>query len=175
MARDLLSGDPDFVAEFETRLSSRQLVKSLSIIRARAKLSQQELASRMGCSQSKISKIESGIDADLRFGDIEAYLKATSHEAKIFVVPGGGTLVDEVKMHAFQIKHVLERMVQLADNDGAITTGVADFIEEAEWNLARITKKARYTLPQLPPDGKRLVHVETPETDDEPEPLLLNA
>lgn len=82
MARDLLSGDPDFVAEFETRLSKRQLVKSLSIIRARAKLSQQELASRMGCSQSKISKIESGIDADLRFGDIEAYLKATSHEAK---------------------------------------------------------------------------------------------
>lgn len=34
MARDLLSGDPDFVAEFETRLSKRQLVKSLSIIRA---------------------------------------------------------------------------------------------------------------------------------------------
>jgi len=106
MARDLLSDDPDFVTEFETRLSNRQLVKSLSVIRARAKLSQQELASRMGCSQSKISKIESGIDSDLRFGDIEAYLKATSHEAKICVVP------------------------------------------------------------QLPQDVNRLVHVETPETND---------
>ncbi len=87
MARDLLSDDPEFVAEFELRLANRQLVKSLAVIRARAKLSQQELASKMGCSQSKISKIESGVDADLRFGDIEAYLKATSHEAKIFVVP----------------------------------------------------------------------------------------
>ncbi len=78
-------------------------------------------------------------------------------------------------LNVYQIKHSLERMVQFAGNDGAIATGVADFLEEAEWNLARIAKKARYTLPQLPPDGNRLVRVETPETDDESEPLLLNA
>lgn len=172
MVRDLLADEPGVVAEFEARLDKRQLVKSLAVIRARAGLSQQELAAKMGCSQSKISKIERGVDADLGFGDVEAYLRATGHEAKIFVVPGGGTLVDEVKMHAFRIKHLLDRMVELAETDGAMATGVADFIEEAEWNLARITKKARYTLPQLSAEPSRPIHVETPEPDDAVEPTV---
>jgi transcriptional regulator with XRE-family HTH domain len=165
MARDLLADDPDFVAELDSRLADRQLVKSLAVIRARAGLSQQELAAKMGCSQSKISKLENGLDADVRFADITAYLQATNHEAKIFVVPAGGTLIDEVKMHAFQIKQSLDRMVELAGTDGAITKGVAAFIEEAACNLARITRMAGQALPHLPPEPSRPVHVATPEPE----------
>jgi transcriptional regulator with XRE-family HTH domain len=166
MVRDLLADEPGFVKEFETRLSNRQLVKSLAVIRARAGLSQKELAAKMGCSQSKISKLESGIDADLKFGDVAAYLQATDHEAKIFLVPGGGTLVDEVRMHAFRIKHLLDRMVELAGTDNAITKGVATFIEEAARNLARFTKMVGDALPKLPAEPNRPVQVETPGPDD---------
>lgn len=166
MVRDLLTDDPEFVNEFETRLSNRQLVKALAVIRARAGLSQQELAAKVGCSQSKISKLESGNDADLRFGDIAAYLQATNHEARIFLVAGGGSLVDEVKMHAYQIKQLLDRLIELAGTDGAMTKGVATFIEEAAFNLTRITKMAVDAVPKLPPEPSRPVHIETPDPEN---------
>ena len=166
MARDLLAGEPEFVADLEARLHERQLVKSLAIVRARAGMTQKELAGKLGCTQSKISKLESGVDADLRFGDIAAYLEAVEHEAKIFVIPGNGTLADEVKMHAFRIKHVLDELVQLAGNDGAIAKGVGAFIEEAAFNLVRLAKTAKENLPQHPATPGKSIHVETLETKE---------
>ena len=70
VARELLADEPDF----EARLHERQLVKLLDILRAFAGMSQKELAAKLGCTQSKISKLESGVDADLRFGDIATLL-----------------------------------------------------------------------------------------------------
>jgi len=91
MVRDLLADDPDFVAEFEQGLAERQLVKALAVLRNLACLSQKELADRMGCGQPKVSKIENGVDADVRFGDVIAYLTATGHEVRIGFVPAGAT------------------------------------------------------------------------------------
>jgi transcriptional regulator with XRE-family HTH domain len=165
MARDLLPDEPEFVAGLEARLYERQFVKSLAIARARAGLTQKELAAKLGCTQSKISKLESGVDADLRFGDIAAYLEAVEHEAKIFVIPGNGTLADEVKMHAFRIKHILDELVRLAANDGAIAKGVGAFIEEAAFNLVKLTMMAKENLPQHPANPGKSIRVETPEAE----------
>lgn len=162
LTREMLSDDPGFVAEFEDRLADREVVKSLAVLRARAGRSQKELAAVLGCTQSKISKIEGGSDADLRFGDLVAYLNATGHEARILFVPAGGTLVDEVKDHAFQIKRLLDRMVELAGDDGEIAKGVADFIGEAAYNLIRFAQTAAAALPPLPPEPPRSIRVEAP-------------
>jgi transcriptional regulator with XRE-family HTH domain len=87
MVRDLLADDPDFVKEFESRIAGRELVKALMIVRCRAGLTQQQLAEKISCGQSKLSKLESGFDADLRFGDVIAYLKATGCSLKLSILP----------------------------------------------------------------------------------------
>ena len=165
MVRDLLPDEPEFVAGLEARLHERQFVKALAIARARADMTQKDLAAKLGCTQSKISKLERGVDADLRVGDIAAYLEAVEHEAKIFVIPGNGTLADELKMHAFQIKQLLDELVRLAGNDGAIAKGVGAFIEEAALNLVKLTLMAKENLPHHTTSPGKSIRVETPEAE----------
>jgi|SRR5579872_5770753 len=87
MVRDLLADDPEFVKQFENRIAERELIKALTIARSRAGLTQEQLAEKMGCGQSKLSKLESGVDADMRLGDILAYLKAAGCSLKLSIVP----------------------------------------------------------------------------------------
>jgi transcriptional regulator with XRE-family HTH domain len=87
MVRDLLADDPEFVKQFENRIAERELIKALMIARSRAGLTQEQLAEKMGCGQSKLSKLESGIDSDMRLGDILAYLKASGCRLKLSILP----------------------------------------------------------------------------------------
>ena len=100
MVRDMFGvEDPEFVEKFEERSRRRALVRALSVLRNRASLSQKELAQKMGCGQPKISKLESGVDADLSVRDILGYLEATGFEAKITFLSGEGAPLSEVKLH----------------------------------------------------------------------------
>ena len=54
-----LSEDRAFAEEFERRVAGRQLIKILTVLRTKAGLSQQQLAEKLGCTQSKVSKLES--------------------------------------------------------------------------------------------------------------------
>lgn len=170
MAADLLGDDPEFVAALEAQLRERQLVKSLAVVRARAGLSQAELADKLGCSQSKVSKMESGLDADVKFGEFGAVLDATGYRAKVLVFPAGGTLADEVESHAREIKHLLDKLVAIAGTDGVMVSAVADFIDEAAVNLLRFVTNAAQSLPNCPQRPNPAVEVETPTPDalDEP-------
>jgi transcriptional regulator with XRE-family HTH domain len=147
MAEDLLSDDPDFIAELKTHLWNRRLVRSLAILRAQADLSQQELAEKLGCSQSRISKLESGVDADVRFADFHAYLSATGFDVRIMFVPAGGRLVDLVEAHALMIESLVKQLVEIAGNDESIAKGAARFIDEAVQNLVRVAEIAKESLP----------------------------
>ncbi len=163
-------GEGTFAEAFAERLASRQFIKALTVLRATAGMSQQELAEKLGCTQSKVAKLESSRDAELRFGDLRAYAGAVGREVRIFLVPQGQPLVDEVKMHAAAIKGLLDRLVRLADN-GALSTGVADFLEEATLNLVRIAAKAAAALPALPEEPSLPVHVQAlPDESDNQEP-----
>lgn len=155
--------DRDFAQAFEKRVADRQLVKTLAVIRARAGLSQQEMAAKIGCGQPKVSKLESGVDTEVRFGDLLAYLRASEHEMRLYLVPKGKTLADEVKMHTMAIKGLLDRMVHLAGTDDKIAKGVADFLEEAAANLIRLTRLTAEALPPGVRESCALVRVEAPD------------
>ncbi len=162
-----LSGDTAFATEFAQRVSGRQFIKLLTVLRTRAGLSQQELANKLHCTQSKVSKLEGSNDADIRFGDVAAYTDAVGHELRIFLVPKGQTAVDEVKLHAFLIKRLLDRLVQLAGNDGAMNLGVLEFLGEAAFNLQRIVGKAAAALPVPPKRNAVPIQIEAPEIEEE--------
>ena len=168
MIRDLHVDDPELVERVDSHFTSRRLVKSLAVMRSRAGLTQTDMAARIGCTQSRISKLEHGVDADLKVADLTAYLHHTKHHAKISMVQKSTKLTDEVKFHAFQIKKLLERMVTLAGCDGAMTKCVAHFIQESAMNLDRLIHDAYGKLPMIYDDGDSPIEVDTREVDEEP-------
>jgi ribosome-binding protein aMBF1 (putative translation factor) len=64
------------------RLKYTEVVDQLVLARLRAGLSQADLAARMKCTQSRISKIEDSLDAQLSLKDIYEYAGAVGVECK---------------------------------------------------------------------------------------------
>jgi ribosome-binding protein aMBF1 (putative translation factor) len=64
------------VADAVRQLSAKtRLIDQLILARVAAGLTQAQLAAKLRCSQSRISKIEDSQDADLSLGDIHAYAR----------------------------------------------------------------------------------------------------
>ncbi len=64
------------VADAVRQLSTKtRLIDQLILARVAAGLTQAQLAAKLRCSQSRISKIEDSQDADLSLGDIHAYAR----------------------------------------------------------------------------------------------------
>ena len=64
------------VAEAVRQLSIKtRLIDQLILARVAAGLTQAQMAAKLRCSQSRISKIEDSQDADLSLGDIQAYAR----------------------------------------------------------------------------------------------------
>lgn len=60
-------------AAVKTLSAQTQLVDQLILARVAAGLTQAQLAARLKCSQSRISKLEDSRDVDLTLGDIQDY------------------------------------------------------------------------------------------------------
>ncbi|MEY5026624.1 MAG: hypothetical protein RLZZ244_2152 [Verrucomicrobiota bacterium] len=84
--RELLTRPEDKAVrdQFDALTAQTRLVQELTLMRTRAGLSQAQLAAKMGCTQGRISKIESSLDADLTIGIVQAYARATFSDMKIW-------------------------------------------------------------------------------------------
>jgi transcriptional regulator with XRE-family HTH domain len=171
---DGLSEDRVFAEQARKKLEERSVIDMLMALRSVQDLSQKDIADRMGCTQSRISKLEAGKDEDLRMGDLRSYADALGLD--LMMVLGrksqGRTMVDQVKQHAFAIKQLLESMAALADKDDSIAEGVKVFFHEAAFNLAKIVQDATNTLvaankmlPPLPEAASPRIQMERVEAD----------
>jgi len=147
------SEDPSFKETFEKRLLARKIIKDLMVQRAVHGLSQKDIAEKMGCSQSRISKLETTSDTDLRIGDLARYSDALGLRVRIVLESRKSNAVTRVKTHAFQIKHELDQLAKLATSDDQIAEGVSGFFGEALFNLVRILQDSAQKLPPRPEDG----------------------
>ena len=129
-------------------------------------LSQGDIAKSMGCTQSRVSKLERGMDADIRLEDLGKYANAVNMELRLVFAERRDTIVDEVKFHAFRIKALLERLAKLARKDERIARGVGSFFGEAFFNLLNIIQSS---AKQLPPreDGRSLIQIEVQECHEQ--------
>jgi transcriptional regulator with XRE-family HTH domain len=159
--------DAPFADAFEARLHRRRIVKDLMVLRAGRGLSQGDIASKMGCSQSRISKLESSTDFDLTLGDLARYAGAVGFRVGVVLEPRDTTVVERVKNLAFQIKHELDRLAGLAAGDQKIARGVAGFFNEAFFNLVRILQGSAEKLPCDPEDGEPLISFEIHGGEDD--------
>jgi len=163
MVRDV-SEEQSFADDLQRRVSRRQLVKHLFVLRSVRRLSQKDIAQRLGCSQSRVSKLEASDDDDLRLGDLHGYLKALDLDLSLVVASRNRTPVGLVKYHAFSIKRLLDRLAVLARADDKIAEGVAGFFGEAFFNLVRLLQDSARRLPK-DQDDQPYIQIELCESD----------
>ncbi|MHB8973576.1 MAG: helix-turn-helix domain-containing protein [Pirellulaceae bacterium] len=145
----MATDNSELIEKTKKRIAERELMRQLTILRIKADLSQGDVAGKMNCSQSKISKMEKGRDEDLRLGDLDAYLNAMGFQMRLFITPKPHKFVDEIKCHALQIRKLMHRLCELAKQDGDIANGVSQFIcHETPYNLLRMVVEAAKALPQ---------------------------
>ena len=145
MVREL-SENKAFADDFEEQLERRQVVKGLMASRASLGLSQKDIADFLGCTQSRVSKLENGNDADLHLNDLAGYAAALGYDVTIAFTPKNWTAADEVKYHAFCIKKLLSLMTDLVAGDQSIGQGVLSFFQEAKHSLGKIVQSSVRTL-----------------------------
>ena len=73
-------GDADLLAEMERQRKAREIVDSLVMARVALRLTQGDIARRLGVSVSTISRLEDSLDVDLKVGEILDYVKALGVE-----------------------------------------------------------------------------------------------
>ena len=129
-----LADDDQLANELEERINERQIVKKLAALRLAKGMSQTEIAAAMQCTQSRISKLESGVDRDLTLGDLELYLDALGLAAGIVMSPKGQTAAAAIKHHWDRIGQHLNNLVELANPDSEIAIGVAKFSQTITCN-----------------------------------------
>jgi transcriptional regulator with XRE-family HTH domain len=81
-----LLADPEVQAEYERLAPEFEIANTLVRARAKAGLSQKEIAERMGTTQSAVARIESG-KTSLRTATIQRYAEAIGCRVELKLVP----------------------------------------------------------------------------------------
>lgn len=142
--------DDEFASEVDARIARRQVIKHLLALRAAKGLSQKDVAERLGCTQSRVSKLENASDNDVRLGDLFAYCDALGLHCGLVLSRRHPTAVDQIKYHAFNIRHILEDLVNLVGQDELMSTGVAKLHLETLVNLVKLVAESAEKLPNNP-------------------------
>ncbi|MFT7637556.1 MAG: transcriptional regulator with XRE-family HTH domain [Candidatus Omnitrophota bacterium] len=145
MIKDELDDD-SFKELLLADLGNKRLSKLLFLLRCQKNLTQKQLSKLVGCTQGKISKIESASDADLSVKDLLDYSKALDLQLEIGYRHKSVKLVDLIKYHVFKIKEYLDRLAKLAKDDASLTEGVGRFYLEAFVNLNNIVSESFSSL-----------------------------
>jgi transcriptional regulator with XRE-family HTH domain len=133
----------DAVADLERET---QLTKQLATIRAAAGLTQEQMAEKLGFSQSCISKWESGRDEDLDIKTIRAYSEVTGQRMGILI---GKPLnhVEAIKLHVAAFQKRLLSLAALANQDQELESEINKFFAEACLNIFGILARCQQELP----------------------------
>jgi transcriptional regulator with XRE-family HTH domain len=172
LARNAFNEDTDLVEELDAELSSRQVVRALFAMRSARNVSQAEIAAQLKCTQSRVSKIENGVDADLSVGELEAYARTLDCDLVLTFQKRHSTSVDRVKQHAFAIKRELDQLARMAGDDSTLRQGIASFFGEAFFNIVRMISESAKSLPHLSDDAPHVrVNLEASDPANDTEPM----
>jgi hypothetical protein len=139
--------DADSAAAFDAHVAARGLINSLVVLRGIKGVNQAELASRMKCSQPKVSKVEASADADLCFGDVVSYASALDMSMHIALTPANANGADHIRFHLGCIKHELDQLVAIAGEDPTIGRGVETFAVQTTRNMLAVIEQSIDQLP----------------------------
>ncbi len=132
-----ISKDDTFKELATKEIKGKTLAKFLFYLRCDHNLSQKQLAEKIGCTQSRISKIESAFDKNLTIQDLLDYAKALNLHLEIGYRHPSVKIVDLIKYHAFKIKAYLNQLSGLAREDEVLKESVGKFCVEVLFNIGK--------------------------------------
>lgn len=150
--------------EVQKLAASTRVVDELCRMRARAGLTQAQIADRIGCTQSRISKLEGSVDRDLSLGEIFDYVKASGSQISI----GIGkplTHVQSVKAHAAGIRKHLRSLADLAKKHDELEPEIQAFFGEAFFNLLKILSECQGAMERASGETELEVFSQWDESD----------
>jgi len=165
-----LSEREEFKNDSLKLIRRRRLSKFLFFLRCERNLTQKELADRLRCSQSRISKIESSDDESLTVKDFLDYAKVLDLQLEIGYRKKSVKIVDLIKYHAFKIDGYLKQLTGLAKakDDETLIKGVSNFFKEALMNISYLIVKNLATLSEgkkIKEQSKEPIHISPPIDD----------
>ena len=159
--RDLVkatAADDGQVREFDRRIKGAVIVNALIRTRATAGMTQADVAEKMTCTQSAVSKLEHAADAELTLQDIASYLNATGGRLNLGIGKQPNR-VERIKELAICLKGELESLADLSSNsdDPSIRQSINGFFGEAWLNLFKILCDTTSQLPKEPEETSPLM------------------
>ena len=154
--RDIFPEDSEFIDSIEQQRVARRVVRNLEYMRLVQNVSQAEVAQVLGCQQARVSKIESGYDADLTLRILEGYAIATGFELELTFRGEGRTLVDDIEEYLKRIEGYLGRIVELADRDETIVRGTMQTHVRTMQSAWAMVRESAIELPRLQDDPQPL-------------------
>ena len=113
-----LAGDPSVAAAVKTEIGYNTVVTALLTMRVAKGLTQEQIAESMGCDASKVSRLESGSDRQLKWTDIVAYAKALRVDISVMFDDSGLPAGQRIKHCVFRIDEDLKKLACLAEKVG---------------------------------------------------------
>ena len=163
---DLIKGESlssEVQQKYKEIENATRVVDHLALIRQAAGITQEQMGTILGLSQSAVSKLEAGRDEELTLGIIREYAKATGQRIGLMI---GKPMnhVESVKVCALGIKHHLSALAGLAHQGEELEREIAAFFGEAFFNLLDILAKVHQEMPNGKEFEVRLLQsLETPK------------
>jgi len=133
------SGNPQELIDSVKEVEAQRLVPLLTGMRVSKGLTQKELAQAIGCSQGRISKLETSRDEDLRLADVLDYTGAL--DESLWITIGAPPVAEHIKLHIRALRGLLEELVKLAGDDQAVARGINGFLDEVLVETGRLVEK----------------------------------
>lgn len=115
-------------------IKNYSISQNLAILRAKANLSQSEMAKKMKTSQSFISKLESASNNQIKVEDMCTFLAMLGYETTI-TISKPQNIAQKIKASYCQLVDLVKELKKYALNDEAILEGIANFETEAARNV----------------------------------------
>lgn len=157
--------DTGIADEVKKAIQQRNITQQLKRMRIRAGLSQMDMAEKLECNQSRVSKLENADDASLRLGELAAYTQALGWTVKIEFQPGEQTIMDRVKHHVLATHKYLDELATLALKDEEIANGVAKSFAEVLFDQLRLLQLAVSKMPHNPKTRKPYLELQMDMTE----------
>ena len=133
-----LAGDPEAEVRVAAHQAETGFVRTLIDMRTEKKLSQRDIAKKMGVSPSKVCRMEAGADRDLNLGDVMLYTKSLGVKMSVMFDDPALPTADLIKHHVFAVHDLLEKLQKLAhkeSDDDSICKKIKQFYGEVLMNF----------------------------------------
>lgn len=132
--------------------AGKQIITALVSIRLGKGLTQKDVAERMGCAASTVSKLEAGTDAELRWSEIGNYSRAIGIQSTLVLDNPALPVTSRIKHRVIEIGDLLDEIVELAqsvDDDPEIIESIHDFYKELSFNFFVRYERSKDRLPRI--------------------------